>query len=31
LRRIPPQNAEHGVVRNYVCTSVFFSLPHVLV
>jgi hypothetical protein len=29
LRRIPPQNAEHGVVRNYVRTSVFPSLSHV--
>ena len=27
LRRIPPQNAEHGVVRNYVRTSVFFPYP----
>jgi ATP-dependent Lon protease len=25
LRRIPPQNAEHGVVRNYVRTSVFLT------
>jgi hypothetical protein len=24
LRRIPPQNAEHGVVRNYVRTRTFF-------
>jgi hypothetical protein len=29
LRRIPPQSAEHGVVRNYVRTSTFF-LHHVL-
>lgn len=29
LKRIPPQNAEHGVVRNYVRTFFFFlnSLP----
>ena len=26
LKRIPSQNAEHGVVRNYVRTSTFFSL-----
>jgi hypothetical protein len=26
LGRIPPQNAEHGVVRNYVRTSRFFPL-----
>ena len=25
LRRIPPQNAEHGVVRNYVRTSAFLN------
>jgi ATP-dependent Lon protease len=25
LRRIPPQNAEHGVVRNYVRTPVFLT------
>ena len=25
LKRIPPQNAEHGVVRNYVRTGTFFS------
>jgi ATP-dependent Lon protease len=24
LKRIPPQNAEHGVVRNYVRTDPFF-------
>jgi hypothetical protein len=24
LKRIPPQNAEHGVVRNYVRTNTFF-------
>lgn len=30
LRRIPPQNAEHGVVRNYVRVSVFFSSPPIL-
>jgi ATP-dependent Lon protease len=29
LRRIPPQNAEHGVVRNYVSASFFLSLSHV--
>ena len=27
LRRIPPQNAEHGVVRNYVRTFAFFLRP----
>lgn len=25
LKRIPPQNAEHGVVRNYVC--LYILLP----
>src|SRR5258707_6342364 len=31
LKRIPSQNAEHGIVRNYVHTSTFFSLySHVL-
>ena len=25
LKRIPPQNAEHGVVRNYVRTCVFLT------
>ncbi len=27
LRRIPLQNAEHGVVRNYVRASIFFPSP----
>ena len=30
LRRIPPQNAEHGVVRNYVRTSLFFPYPRIV-
>jgi len=25
LKRIPPQNAEHGVVRTYVCRPIFLS------
>jgi ATP-dependent Lon protease len=28
LKRIPPQNAEHGVVRNYVRPCTFFLHPH---
>lgn len=30
LRRIPPQNAEHGVVRNYVRNSTFSPHPRFL-
>jgi ATP-dependent Lon protease len=28
LKRIPPQNAEHGVVRNYVRSCTFFLHAH---
>jgi hypothetical protein len=30
LRQIPSQNAEHGVVRNYMRTSVFFPYPRIV-